>query len=163
MAAGDAVTVTGKNWVPARTVHVEVRTCAACADAPLAALDATAAGSEGTFTATVTIVGTAKAGQYVVTAATTDGVLDAGRDGASPLAVQPAATPTTGAVAPTTSGPGRAPNGVVLLVLLGIGCILLAAFALTLARRRATRLTGAGIKERAAVGARRGATPRRLP
>ncbi|HEV2579395.1 MAG TPA: hypothetical protein VGT44_00970, partial [Ktedonobacteraceae bacterium] len=112
VAAGNAITVTGRYWVPPQPVSVIIASCADCGGAVLVAnTGANSTGlNSGSFSVSIPIPATAKPGDYVVNALTTTG-LDANyTSGVKRLAItaapttQPSPTPTpTLQPSPTTS------------------------------------------------------------
>lgn len=144
VAAGQSITVTGKNWVPPQDVNVYIAACVDC-DGPIV-VSGTAHSSglnTGSFSITFTIPANATPGNYVAGANAHNGILDVGPGGGKAVAINAAAaaTPTvaptataqatattaigSGAGAGNGSNSGSAESGVSPLVLAGVGVLLL--------------------------------------
>jgi len=156
VAAGNAITVTGSNWLPPQPVSVLIGTCHNCGASPI--VNATPnSDSNGAFSVLLAIPAGTAPGSYVASAFTTNNdVLDVGlTGGAVPLTVTAAApvatattqaTPTTAATTTTGGGvdgqntSGGADNTPYIIAIVVAVVILLLAlvglFAFVLLRRR---------------------------
>lgn len=136
--AGDQITVTGANWLPAQQLTVSI---AAAQGATAIVSQQTPSGGDGTFSVNLTIPATAPAGSYRVYVVSADQTLQKAADNpltinaqatatptVQPSPTPPAATPTPQATpAPTnTGGKTSGPSGMTFLIfgLGGLGFIL---------------------------------------
>ncbi|MGH2487685.1 MAG: hypothetical protein ACRDHE_16915 [Ktedonobacterales bacterium] len=100
---GEAVTVTGLNWLPGgqRPITAYIGSCVDCATAPIVSA-VTTSGADGSFTTNLTIPASAAPGSYFVGANGYTGLLDVGQTGAIPITIA-AAIPTATTLAPTAT------------------------------------------------------------
>jgi hypothetical protein len=112
VAAGESVTVTGKNWTPPQDVNVYIAACVDCDGPIVVAGTAHSSGlNAGTFSITFTIPATATPGDYVA-GANAHSVLDVGPAGGKHIAITAAvATPTVAATVTAAQSTAAAGSG----------------------------------------------------